>query len=336
MQDPAERVAVWQRIGASLLALVATGGTLWFILGQGFEGDALSEQAVPDVHRSEGPEAGAGTSGRSALELLYAGLGASFAYPPVTDDQQEIPAEHPLALLLNASVPVARRVPADLEARLPTLDEPSFRPVVLSTIGDVREESVIRHELLSLLRRSGEPELDAILVGLLLDPAESALLRSYAAQHLAINLEQAYQPETVDRRAILARALASDPEIMVRREALLGLARADDAATLALIRAADGPGVAGMEDLVLTVWHEQDWRELAPRVVGYLDHHDESTVVAAVALIATWRIDAGRHHLASHFLDGRRSPRVDRAVGLALRRFEDVRGSPQNAWSIQR
>lgn len=307
--SPARRIVAGSVALGALALVVGVLAAIWL--------KPIAEDRV-EVVPTDAPTGAIPAPGDEAT-ALYADLGTPLTLPALAvGDQPALAADHPLAQLLDEDT--GGHIDPDLESILPRLDDPAQRPLVLAVIGARDQDSAVRHELLSLLRRSGDPELEAVLLTLLGDQRESALIRSYAAQHLAVNLDQDYQPEGVDRRAVLRRALHQDPEPMVRREALLGLARAGDEAVLAMVRAGDDPLLAGMDDLALSIWQEQDWTELAPLVPAYLDHDDDQVVVAAVALIASWRIEAGHDRLAA--LDGQRGPRVDRAVALALRRLE--------------
>ncbi len=276
----------------------------------------MTDASVEGPAQAEEPAVGA-----RSLAQRYADLGAPTDLVALRAQPRPIlPADHPLARLADPEA--EPRVGPELERELPRLEQPEALAVATRLAADRDEDSTVRHEALGLLRRSGDPGLDQLLLAILVDDRERPLMRSYAAQHLAVNLEQDYRPETIDRRALLRRILAEDPQLEVRREALLGLARAGDETTLAAIRDGTSPLLAGMGDLVLAVWQEQGWRELAPLVPSWLEHEDEQAVVAAVALIASWKIETGRQDLTA--LDGRRGARVDRAVRLALRRLEDT------------
>jgi len=228
-----------------------------------------------------------------------------------------------LAALVDRSLPFDERVRGLTSGQVTEIKDGRDLEALAQLLGDPEEDDTVRHEIANLLFRSGYASLDACLLKVLENPAEKERFRSWAVQHVGNLLLDDKHPG--DRRVLAdrLRTLLTDRHLKVRREALLALARHDDAAVLEKVRdmlADTGPGADEMRDLAIRLAQDKKMRELIPLIRPHARSTNEIIRIAAIVALSQWGDAASR----PAFEDAAASQRVrlQRAGTAALARLD--------------
>ncbi len=208
------------------------------------------------------------------------------------------------------------RISADFRNRVRTVTRPDEIAAVIAVASDRGDRDTERHEAIELLRRSGHPGIDRLLLELIDRPDEGARFRAFVAQHLGTLLRDgaaAGRPALGDR---LAAAL-DDHDAPVRREALLVLCRIRDERAVRVV--ADGlsaPRWKEDRDLIVHCISDLELRDRVGELRPLAYDADETLRIAALVVLGDWRDEPSR----AAFEEARRSvvPRLQRAGERAL------------------
>lgn len=196
----------------------------------------------------------------------------------------------------------------DLEERIP--DEPlvafeTLSPLETEAIAavaiDPEQELVVRHEAMAVLVADDPAGAAVILAAILSSSEQAAGARSYAVQHLGMAAEESSEFPWADD--LLSHAFVTDPELEVRREAFLALARMGSETVSMLLDDPLDPRLEEMGDLVLAWWGERNLTRHAEAIPSLLAVEDERILLGAVALAGAWRLADARpalEQLADH------------------------------------
>jgi len=228
-----------------------------------------------------------------------------------------------LAALVDRSLPGEERVHGLASGEMTEVKDARDLETLAQLLGDPAEDDTVRHEIASLLLRSGYAPLDACLLKVLENPAEKERFRSWAVQHVGNLLLDDKHPG--DRRVLAdrLRTLLTDRHIKVRREALLVLARHDDSAVLEKVRdmlADTGPGADEVRDLAIRLAQDKNMRELIPLIRPYAHATNEIIRIAAIVALSQWSDEESRP--AFEAAASSSGTRLQRAGTAALARLE--------------
>ncbi|MFW5750345.1 MAG: HEAT repeat domain-containing protein [Planctomycetota bacterium] len=203
---------------------------------------------------------------------------AGYVPPPAHDPR--------VADLVDKRLRSVERLLPSFDGRRHTADERDW-PSLRTVLRDTDDDDTVRNEAASLLRASGDPELDAVLVEVLKDEAEAERFRSFAVQHLTDALRMSSEASVAGEtlRAHFQRLL-EDRHLKVRRQALLGLARIDDPAADRMIvdvlsREEPGP----MADLAMRLVQEKRMNDQYVHLRRLAYAEDPEVRVAAIAAL---------------------------------------------------
>ena len=183
--------------------------------------------------------------------------------------------------------PLALRIPADFHSLVPSVTDPIARDVIRWVLMDNSEDDAVRNEAANLLRRSDDLLLPKLLSDILDHETEAERMRSFAAQHLGLILEEETNRHdfALDR---LTEALG-DWDLSVRREALQALVRHHEQNGLSAFNTAwDDPRWDQARDLLIRIAYDLDRRDLIGNVRAGLDSSDEVQQVAALYVLGAW------------------------------------------------
>jgi hypothetical protein len=217
-----------------------------------------------------------------------------------------------------------KRMTGRITSTIPRVDNKTDIAALASVLKDNEDRDAIRHEAANILRRSGYEQLTDDVIGILDSPEESERFRSFCVQHLSLNLKKAGPDERAKIMARLRRALG-DPDIGVRREALLALVRADDAkgkevAEKWLVQ----EGADKVRDLAIRCVRELGLREHIPVIRGFLRDENEVVHIAAIVTLGQWGDEKSRPAFEEAATS--QSSRLQRAGRLALKRLDEGAG----------
>lgn len=215
-----------------------------------------------------------------------------------------------VVVLADTTLPIEQRIPSE---GLIEFDQAEVDALV-TVVVDADDELVARHEAMFALAQA-QPALAAeLFAGILADADEVVDARAYAAQHLGMVAEGGTVAWV---EGLLVHAFERDPELIVRREAFLALARVGALRVAHLLDDPFDSELAGMGDLVLAWWEERDLRHHADRIPQLLGEPDERILLGAAALAGAWRVTAARDALRA--LGEHPNPRLRNAAAIALR-----------------
>jgi hypothetical protein len=141
--------------------------------------------------------------------------------PPEEPEYAPPPTKDPaLAVFVDRRAATRDRVPRDITSRLWRLPHEEDVRAVVSVLRDTADSQTVRNEAANLLRRAGYAGLADELLDILRDPKETPRFRGFCVQHLWQSAKDA-PPEEAERIGEEIRALLGDPDLPVRREALL-------------------------------------------------------------------------------------------------------------------
>jgi hypothetical protein len=275
-------------------------------------------------------------NGRSATDRSQPALdpGESAAVPPPsllrsvkararTRDYRPPPTESAaVAAFVNRDA--KSRMTGDISSRIPRVDNETDVQALVTVLRDTEDKDAIRHEAANILRRSGYRHLTEDVIAILDDPAEAERFRAFCVQHLWLSLAGADAAERETIAARLRRALG-DPDVGVRREALLALVRAgDDAGKTAAVEWLTQDGAGPVRDVAIRCVQDLGLREHTPAIRRYLGDADEVVRIAAIVTLSEW----GDAESRPAFEAAAASPsvRLQRAGRLALRRLDEAAG----------
>jgi HEAT repeat protein len=305
---------------AALFGLTVLGVALWL---RASSSEVIPNSAAPrvDSMRLHGSALSSGS------DLPPAGLPA--VVKPLSDPLAGLPAVMaPVSTDLHL---VADRTRDEL-VRLRPLTDGSVQEVhapqdvvlIRRILRDPGEGDTIRNEAANLLGRSQVPELVGDLEAVLAHPAEQERFRSFAMQHLGVHWNGRGSP-VGDAVQVRLRAGLDDRHVAVRREALLALARGQDALVPARVAALlSDPMATAEQDLAARVAAECKMQELLPALRPLLAAGCDA-VVRIAAMEAVARLGDTESLPALHAAEGDANPRVAAAAAQALAALEGVK-----------
>jgi len=232
-----------------------------------------------------------------------------------------------LAAVLDRSRPFDERVKGLAGGAVTEVKDSRDQEALAGILGDPTEDDTVRHEIANLLFRSGYAQLEPCLAKVLENPAEKERFRSWAVQHLGNLLLDSRFP--ADRQALAGRlrALLTDPQIKVRREALLALVRHDDPAVLKKLPemiADTAPGADAMRDLAIRCAYDKKMKESLPAIRAQARSADEPVRIAAMNALSQWGDEESRPAFEAALASG--SVRLQRAGKAAIGRLDASAG----------
>jgi hypothetical protein len=99
-----------------------------------------------------------------------------------------------LASLVDRSLPFEERVRGLTSGQVTEVKDGRDLEALAQLLGDPAEDDTVRHEIASLLTRSGYAPLEARLFKIVENPGEQERFRSWAVQHLGQSLNDAHYP----------------------------------------------------------------------------------------------------------------------------------------------
>lgn len=254
--------------------------------------------------------------------------------PPKTIAQAELSQKSPpaasdpsIAKLINKELAISDRVTSDIASRIPRVRLQDDYAALVFCSADNTDSDTARNEVLNLLARSGYPELSAVLINLLDNPAEKPRFRSFATQHLGRQLKSNEQ-SVIDRVTNRLRKALDDRHISVRREALLALVQARDPIGIETTERWFASPVRGeLEDecldLAIRLIYDLDRRQHIPSVRRYTRDGDEAVRIAAIVALSQWGDEESR----PAFEEAAKSKvmRIQRAGSAALKRLDQAK-----------
>jgi HEAT repeat protein len=233
-----------------------------------------------------------------------------------------------LSNLVDRRLDFVERVRILSSGCLTEVKDPKDLATLATLLADPTEDEVVRHEIVNLLNRSGDPALETRLFQILDNPAEGQKFRAWAVQHLGGLLTTPGRiPVSADLRSRV-RQLLTDRDLHVRREALLALSRANDPQTLAQIPGLLkdlAPGADGMRDLAIRIAQAQNLRDQIPQIRPYLTATNDTLRVAALNTLGKWQDQESRPAIETALKEG--SYRVKLCAQQALKDLD----TPQTA-----
>ncbi len=228
-----------------------------------------------------------------------------------------------LSNLVDRRLDFVERVRTLTSGRLTEVKDPQDQSTLAAVLADPQEDEVVRHEIVNLLNRSGDPALESRLFQILENPAEGAKFRAWAVQHLGGLLTTPgripVSPDLLPR----VRELLTDRDLHVRREALLALSRANDPQTLEQIPGLlkdPAPGADGMRDLAIRIAQTQNLRDQIFLIRPYLTSTNDTLRVAAIDTLGRWQDLESRPAIETALKEG--SYRVKLCAQSALKALD--------------
>jgi HEAT repeat protein len=213
-----------------------------------------------------------------------------------------------LASLVDRSLPFEERVRGLTSGQVTEVKDGRDLEALAQLLGDPEEDDTVRHEIASLLSRSGYAPLEARLFKIVENPAENERFRSWAIQHLGNSLNDAHYPGD---RLVLAdrlRGLLTDRHRYVQRMAIQALVQHNDPAVLAKVRdmiSDPAPDADAMRDMAMRCALEKNWRETLPAIRAYLRSTNESVRISAIWVLGKFGDEESR----PGFIEAASSPR---------------------------
>lgn len=231
-----------------------------------------------------------------------------------------------LAAFLDRSANLEKRLPNDFAEILPRVDRQEDLAEVRARLRDRTESDTLRHEAITLLRRSGDVALDQALVEIVRDEQESERFRRFAIQAIGTSIEMPLSNDPSEVSGLIAtlEALSTHSSPEIQREAFDSLIKAGRRPPEALMQALGNPSHAHLHDLAIHALHESQERLSEPAVallrgMAQPEHPNIDARIAAIYVLAQRRDD----HSTPAFEAAHRSsePRLQRAGAAALRQL---------------
>ena len=224
-----------------------------------------------------------------------------------------------LASLVDRSLPFEERVRGLTSGQVTEVKDGRDLEALAQLMGDPAEDDTVRHEIASLLSRSGYAPLEARLFKIVENPAENERFRSWAVQHLGNSLNDTHYPED---RLVLAdrlRGLLTDRHRYVQRMAIQALVQHNDPAVLTKVRemiSDPAPEADAMRDMAMRCALEKNWRETLPAIRAHLRSTNESVRISAIWVLGKFGDEESRPGFDEAVSSPR--PRLQSAGKLAL------------------
>jgi HEAT repeat protein len=224
-----------------------------------------------------------------------------------------------LASLVDRSLPFEERVRGLTSGQVTEVKDGRDLEALAQLLGDPAEDDTVRHEIASLLSRSGYAPLEGRLFKIVENPAENERIRSWAIQHLGNTLNDTHYPGD---RLVLAdrmRGLLTDRHRYVQRMAIQALVQHNDPAVLAKVRemiSDPAPEADAMRDMAMRCALEKNWRETLPAIRVYLRSTNESVRISAIWVLGKFGDEESRPVFDEAASSSR--PRIQSAGKLAL------------------
>jgi HEAT repeat protein len=224
-----------------------------------------------------------------------------------------------LASLVDRSQPFEERVRGLTSGQVTEVKDGRDLEALAQLLGDPAEDDTVRHEIASLLSRSGYAPLEARLFKIVENPAEQERFRSWAVQHLGNSLNDTHYPGD---RLVLAdrlRGLLTDRHRYVQRMAIQALVQHNDPAVLAKVRemiSDPAPEADAMRDMAMRCALEKNWRETVPAIRVHLRSTNESVRISAIWVLGKFGDEESRPGFVEAASSPR--PRIHSASKLAL------------------
>ena len=213
-----------------------------------------------------------------------------------------------LSSLVDRRLPFDERVRGLTSGQVTEVKDGRDLEALAQLLGDPAEDDTVRHEIASLLSRSGYAQLEGRLFKIVENPAENERFRSWAIQHLGNSLNDAHYPGD---RLVLAdrlRGLLTDRHRYVQRMAIQALVQHNDPAVLAKVRdmiSDPAPDADAMRDMAMRCALEKNWRETLPAIRAYLRSTNESVRISAIWVLGKFGDEESR----PGFIEAASSPR---------------------------
>jgi HEAT repeat protein len=182
-------------------------------------------------------------------------------------------------------------------AAMPRVRRPEDLPSVAAVLRYVQVEDTVRHETANLLRRSGWHDLTGDLLAILENPGEKERFRSFAVQHLWLQLEGAGGDER-KRIAEALRRFLGDRHRAVRREALQALVRMGDPlgerTAAAWLEQPDEGGVTVRDLAIRCLAGELDRRQHIAAIRRCARDENISVRLSALQALGAWKDEPSR------------------------------------------
>jgi hypothetical protein len=224
-----------------------------------------------------------------------------------------------LSSLVDRSLPFEERVRGLTSGQVTEVKDGRDLEALAQLLGDPAEDDTVRHEIASLLSRSGYAQLEGRLFKIVENPAETERFRSWAVQHLGNSLNDAHYPGD---RLVLAdrlRGLLTDRHRYVQRMAIQALVQHNDPAVLAKVRemiSDPAPDADAMRDMAMRCALEKNWRETLPAIRAHLRSTNESVRISAIWVLGKFGDEESRPIFVEAASSPR--PRIQSAGKLAL------------------
>ena len=224
-----------------------------------------------------------------------------------------------LASLVDRSLPFEERVRGLTSGQVTEVKDGRDLEALAQLLSDPAEDDTVRHEIASLLSRSGYAPLEARLFKIVENPGEQERFRSWTVQHLGKSLNDAHYPGD---RLVLAdrlRGLLTDRHRYVQRMAIQALVQHNDPAVLAKVRemiSDPAPEADAMRDMAMRCALEKNWRETLPAIRAHLRSTNESVCISAIWVLGKFGDEESRPGFVEAASSPR--PRIQSAGKLAL------------------
>jgi hypothetical protein len=224
-----------------------------------------------------------------------------------------------LASLVDRSLPFEERVRGLTSGQVTEVKDGRDLEALAQLLGDPAEDDTVRHEIASLLSRSGYAQLEGRLFKIVENPAENERFRSWAIQHLGNSLNDTHYPGDRLMLADRLRGLLTDRHRYVQRMAIQALVQHNDPAVLTKVRemiSDPAPEADAMRDMAMRCALEKNWRETLPAIRAHLRSTNESVRISAIWVLGKFGDEESRPIFVEAASSPR--PRIQSAGKLAL------------------
>ncbi len=250
-------------------------------------------------------------------------ISTSAAPPTVTVYVPPAASTPGLAKVVDRRLPFDERVHGLAAGVITEVKDGRDLETLAQLLSDPAEDDTVRHEIASLLFRSGYAPLEACLFKILENPAEKERFRSWAVQHLGnLLLDVNYAGD----RQVLAdriRALLTDRHRYVQRMAIQALVQHNDPAVLAKVRemlSDPAPDADAMRDFAIHVAQDKNMREHIPVIRPYARSTNDIIRIAAIVALSQWGDNESRPAIEEAATS--RVVRVQRCAKAALAKLD--------------
>jgi HEAT repeat protein len=178
------------------------------------------------------------------------------------------------------------------------------------------DKPTARHEAANILRNSGYCNLTNDLLDVLVDSSDMSVFRSWAIQHLFINLNEKYDPENAKTIETNLIKYLDDPDLSVKREAILSLVKINNQEGINRVMYSLDNNCEDTLSLAIRCALILNMQEYKSKIRTYLTNHNESIQISAIVALGKWKDELARPVIES--MCSSNNVRVSNAAKKAL------------------